>query len=246
MSEFRNVCALFAFAALMAATGCTNASTIDAPILDSEALREGCIGDSLATLLAAADRLAPYAYARHRATIERLGARFGASFELDAFDGDPFRIRDDHLRVRGDDRETKTDLEFVRDGVVVSDLADARGVRVRMNVEGAAGITRLDLELAPDGEGGIAVSGTVLTEGFGDCVTRAELDGVSIEMLADTGDGRPGARFAKGQVAFDVRDRSDRPLADAEVALSGHKALVWMRHAGASELSELSLVPGAN
>ncbi len=241
MFRFRNACALL----LLFFIGCEGGGALlTAPTLDAVALREGCVGDQLATLLAAVDELAPYAFVRSRAALERLGLQRAVSVELDRFDGDPFLLRGGSLRVRGVRRVVALELEYLRDRVVTSDLARADSVRAHMVVAGDAGESTLNLDLRSDGLGGIAIEGRVQTVGWGDCVTTAELHNVSMRVIADAPGGLGGARFDRGGVTFEITGRDDRPLARGEAALSGHRALVHLLLGEQSDLAEISLVPG--
>jgi len=241
MSQKLNIAALLLTALVV---GCKKTTSESAPAITAEALREGCVGDHLATLLAAADRLAPYAFARSRAALEQTAAQVGAELELDAFDGEPFRLSNDSVRVRGETRPVHATLEYLVEGEVTPDLERADTLRANVEVEGAIGHTFLTLELAPDGNGGISVRGRLESTGFDDCVVSSELDGVSMRIVADAPVGRNGALFVSGETRFLIEKRDGAPVADGEAAFIGRRALVLLHLDGEIDLTEVDLVPG--
>jgi len=210
-------------AALLAA--CAAGSTSPQTAMTGEALREGCVGSTLDVLLGAVDLCAPVADA---ADPGELAAAFASCAVVADAAGSDVVVACADTRVRG---EPVT--------LLVTAVLDGDILRVTLETQGAYR-TAGELDLTPDPQDGILVSGTLLTESPEGLLVEGTLDHVQARMVADLAGAETGAVFTAGNVDLGVREGSSL-VATGTAALYGRNALVALHVDGASSQGELTL-----
>lgn len=226
----------------LVAAGCTAGATtgeLTAAPLTADDLREGCVRTTLGVMQRTVDLFGVATTVRDIDGIVALAAENGCVLIVDGPVGE-FVLTCPATDIGDETISFTATLVFFREGLPVTDPADADRVVVTLDSLGTTQSTEARFELFVDPERGLVIDGTLLTESLDGCEIEGTLDNVTARAVADLPGLGTGVLFTSGNVDLGLT-LPDRTFATGTAALVGRNALVSLEVDGVHSQGEVVL-----